>query len=355
MRYFSTLFITLLTAAASLFAGAREDFPKFHDLERFPTDFVLDIKKIEIPGHPYAFNPSLVRRNGNLLLSFREIVGPCSSSIVSSGESIIGLVWLNDDFSPASEPCILDFESLPTLAEDARLVEVGNDLYIVYSANVNEVVTDSGFRMWIAKLVYEGGKFTLTHKQQLSQFPEENPERREKNWIPFDFYGYLCLSYSISPHRVFLPLEETHRCYTIGETKANIHWRWGDLRGGTPAVIIDDRYLSFFHSWIDMSSLQSAGEITSHYFIGAYTFSKYPPFEITHISPKPIVAKGFYSGENYPYFWKPISAVFPCGILVEKNAVWMTYGRQDHEIWVAKMDKKRLLQSLIPVDYYPSR
>lgn len=113
MRYFSTLFITLLTAAASLFAGAREDFPKFHDLERFPTDFVLDIKKIEIPGHPYAFNPSLVRRNGNLLLSFREIVGPCSSSIVSSGESIIGLVWLNDDFSRRANLAFSTLKAFP--------------------------------------------------------------------------------------------------------------------------------------------------------------------------------------------------------------------------------------------------
>jgi len=204
--------------------------------------------------------------------------------------------------------------------------------------------------MWTAKLEFDGKNFQLREKQKLSYYEGENPLRREKNWVPFDYKGSLHLAYSLSPHQIFQPLEGTDCCYTVGTSETNIQWHWGELRGGTPAININERYLSFFHSSIEIPSAHSNGIIVPHYFIGAYIFSKEPPFEITHISRKPIIGKQFYSGEEYPYYWKPVCVVFPCGILAEGNVIWLTYGRQDHEIWIAKIDRVGLLRSLGKVE-----
>ena len=32
---------------------------------------------------------------------------------------------------------------------------------------------------------------------------------------------------------------------------------------------------------------------------------------------------------------------------MDEEHVWIVYGRQDHELWVAKLDKKGLLESLV--------
>ena len=116
------------------------------------------------------------------------------------------------------------------------------------------------------------------------------------------------------------------------------------MRGGTPGIPIDgNQYLSFFHSSKEIPTLHSNREPILHYFMGAYTFALHPPFEITQISPKPIVGKGFYKGAIYDPYWKPVRVVFPCGLIVEGNFIWVAYGRQDHEIWMVKLDKCGLL------------
>ena len=84
-----------------------------------------------------------------------------------------------------------------------------------------------------------------------------------------------------------------------------------------------------------------------HYFRGAYTFSRHPPFEGTAVSPQPIVGKGFYHGPIYERYWGSVRVVFPCGFIYDENYLWVSYGRQDHELWIAKLDKKKLLESLV--------
>ena len=121
-------------------------------------------------------------------------------------------------------------------------------------------------------------------------------------------------------------------------------------RGGTPGLIIDgSQYLAFFHSSKVMPTVHSNGDNILHYFIGAYTFAQHPPFEITQISPEPIVGRKFYNGTIYTPYWKPVRAIFPCGYIFDGSYIWIAYGRQDHEIWLAKLDKEGLLNSLVPV------
>jgi predicted GH43/DUF377 family glycosyl hydrolase len=320
------------------------------NLEENIQDFVLETKRIHIPGYPHAFNAAIVQWRKALLMSFRIIPNPKDSF-----QSRIGLIWLNENFHPIGEPHILnlrEFSSIPHRTEDARLICIGDRLFMIYQDNTEVKISKKGFRMHVAELCYNGTTFSAKNPTCLSSFEGESPLIREKNWVPFIYENQLFLAYSLIPHRIFLPFLDTGECQTAFNSSARCQWNWGVLRGGTPGLIVNDQYLAFFHSSINMATCHSAGKKIDHYFIGAYTFSAHPPFEITQISPQPIIGQNFYQGESYKPYWKPIQAVFPCGFIVDDQYIWLTYGRQDHEIWIVKLDKQGLLKSLIPVESF---
>lgn len=292
-------------------------------------------------------------------MTFREIPEkevPGESAIYSSSNSLIGIVRLDDDFHPMGPAQILQLypEDNPSQtisrAEDARLITIGQVLYIVYSDNRNKVVTEGGFRMRVGELDFDGTSFTIVHTDILDEFEGQHPHIREKNWTPFDYEGNLLLSYSLSPHRVLHPLLYSDKCDTIARTDCQFHWFLGELRGGTAALKINScQYLGFFHSSIMMPTTHSDGKDVLHYFMGAYLFAAHPPFSITHITQDPIIGKRFYHGEVYEPYWQPVRVVFPCGYIFDESYIWLAYGRQDHEIWICKIDKAGLLRSLEPV------
>ena len=84
---FMKWFVILFSATTSIWGV---------NLEEAPHSFVLETKQISIPEFPKAFNPSILRWEGKLLLSFRNIANPKDSY----NSSEIGLIWLNDDFEP---------------------------------------------------------------------------------------------------------------------------------------------------------------------------------------------------------------------------------------------------------------
>ncbi len=251
----------------------------------------------------------------------------------SYGPSRIGLVFLDEEFRPSGEVQILN-----VLGEDARLVNVDERLYIV---------CDGGFRMVVAELNFDGDQFFVEKSEILTEFPQKSPFKREKNWVPFDYQGNLLLSYTIVPHQILAPdLDGSGRCQEVETTSTDHLWRWGEIRGGTPALRCGEEYLSFFHSSIDIATEHSEGQVMPHYFMGAYMFQKDPPFALTRMSEEPIIGKNFYSGENYDPYWHPVRVVFPCGYVFNEEYIWVVYGRQDHEIWIAKLDKLTLIQKL---------
>lgn len=324
-------------------------FAKLPDLESLAQDFVLETKKIEIPGHPFAFNPSIIRWRGQLLMSFRII-----PDAKHKYDCQLGLVFLNEDFEPISTPQLLnlrdEYAVAPCRAEDARLIALGERLLMVYDDNTEIKLSKGGFRLYVAELYYDSEHFIVDNIEALKYYEGESREIREKAWVPFDYNGHLLLAYSINPHKIFYPrLDGSETCDTVATTQAALDWDFGELRGGTPALLHNGQYLAFFHSSIKMTSLNSFGEERLHYFMGAYTFSKDPPFAITAISPEPIIGKHFYTGIEYKHYFKPIRCVFPCGYISNRDYIWIAYGRDDHECWIAKLDKKRLLESLIPV------
>jgi predicted GH43/DUF377 family glycosyl hydrolase len=322
------------------------------DLETtFASKIVIESKQIHIPNYPHAFNSSFVRWKNWILMSFRII-----PDRKKNFTSYIGLVWLNLDFEPIGEPQFVDPRNYPTdvefRADDARLLTVGNKLYMVYSDCEDATVTKGGFRVYVSELIEEDGFFKLKDPERLSRFEGANSSTREKNWVPFDYQGNLLLAYSIVPHLILKPsLGQSNSCKTIATTNNPFStWRWGIPRGGTPGVRFGDKYLSLFHSSVKMRTVHSGNAEVTHYFMGAYTYDTEPPFAVRQVSQQPIVGENFYHGEDHKPYWKPVKVVFPCGLISDEDFVWVTYGRDDHEVWVAKLDPRALLESLIPVE-----
>lgn len=332
------------------------------NLEEFTQDFILDTKKIIIPGYPHAFNPSITKWKGRWLMSFR-LVG-CDEknsrlipNISSASAMDVGLIYLDDELNPIGEAqfIFLDHPNKKRpylLAEDARLIVNEERLYIIYSANKEAEVEDSGFRVYVAQLDNdEQNNFFVIHNECLSIFEGVNSNKREKNWTPFIYQTELLLSYQLFPHKIFRPLlDGSECCETVANSFPSLTWEWGELRGGTQALqLSEDYYLGIFHSSINLSTIHSNNQSIPHYFMGAYLFSSSPPFEIKYISPEPIIGTNFYQGLTYEPYWHPVCVVFPCGLVINEEDVWVIYGRQDHEIWIAKLDKKNLINSLIPI------
>lgn len=313
------------------------------DLNIFSQDFVLEKRQIKIPEYPLAYNPSVVKWKDKFLMSFRIL-----TNANNIWHSQIGLVWLDQDFNPIGKPHLLDsrikYPLHPSKSEDARLFTIDDRLYIIY--NDNEDLLDEGIRrMYYSEVFYNGSKFFIL-PECIASFEGQSPNRWEKNWIPFDYKGNFLVAYSILPHRIFLPLFGLEKCETVASTQSTFSWVWGLKRlfGGTPALKVGESYLSFFHCSQQMTTVQSNGHYTWHYFIGAYTFDADPPFAITHFSSIPIIGQDLY---DRPLLYKRV--VFPGGFVFDDRYIWISYGREDCEIWLLKLDRQGLLNSLVPV------
>jgi hypothetical protein len=87
----------------------------------------------------------------------------------------------------------------------------------------------------------------------------------------------LLFSYSLQPHRVVQGhpwhVENVWSAETVFMTEIlkEYEWKWGEMRGGSQALLIDEsRHLGFFHS---SGRLSHRNIIT--YVMGAYTFDRF--------------------------------------------------------------------------------
>ncbi len=323
------------------------------DLYQLCQNFVLETKQIHIPNHPFAFNPSIIRYGDHYLLSFRM------KDPILHTTNTMGLIFLDENFEPISNTYLLKMKSRESFffsqEQDPRILYVSDKICIVFN-NVwkKNVELDKGplgneiRRMITAEITFDGNHFLIDHAQWLLNFDTEKDTKTEKNWVPFSYQDTLHLAYSIFPHRIFQYVEGTSSCNPIALSYNPAQWNWGGLRGGSQALIVGDEYLSFFHTCKDMVTVQSDGERMVHYFMGAYTFSQHPPFEVTKMSKEPIIADTFYTSPPYQT-WKPLRVVFPGGFIFDEDFIWVVYGKQDHECWVIKLDKSKFLNSLISI------
>lgn len=141
----------------------------------------------------------------------------------------------------------------------------------------------------------------------------------EKNWLWFWVGDRPHLVYSANPH-IIAEFDPYFRF--VREWKASypeMPWKWGQIRGGTPPVLVDDacgEYWTFFHS---STPWRADGKRVYH--MGAYSFQSRPPFRVTRITTAPLL-----SGSRFDRWaeGKPL-VVFPGNALL-RDGKWLVVG-----------------------------
>jgi predicted GH43/DUF377 family glycosyl hydrolase len=312
-------------------------------------DIIIDTKRLYLPEEfPGAHNPSIVEYGDGYLLCFRHT----PKKYFEHWISYIGIAELDANFELVSGPQLLDTrvvsQETPSQSEDARIFSVNGKFYVVYNDNIEFVQPYSWERrdMYLAEVLYDGKQFTLDTPLKLTHenMGKHRDSPWQKNWTPFDWENELMLLYEINPLEVLHPNLKTGKGHVVSSTKKEIKWSFGGLRGGSPALLVDGEYLAFFHSAEYMKSPSSDDMELWHYFMGAYTFSASPPFELTSMSADPLNSPSFYT---YSSYYKRV--IYPGGFVVRGPTLFLSYGKDDCELWIATIDLQALYNSMKPV------
>lgn len=187
--------------------------------------------------------------------------------------------------------------------------------------------------------------------------------KHEKNWLWFWRNGHPHLVYGAAPHQV-VPFSADFRAYGVQDAaKATCHletgygtmqpgmlacwefqwnsgvWKYGLIRGGTPPVLMDGQWITFFHSSTPWTTDKR------QYHMGAYTFEDKPPFRITRITREPLLT-GSRFDRWYP--GKP-PCVFVVGALLREKEWFLTGGCNDIDCFWAKIPVRDIEQLLEPL------
>jgi predicted GH43/DUF377 family glycosyl hydrolase len=320
----------------------KNDLKSFFTIKQGIVDTTI---KIELDEFPRALNPSLYKGKEGTILTFRHI-----PNLKKPWISYVGIVLLDSSFQPITKPQLLDLRHgntrIPSQTEDARIFSYKEDLYIIY--NDNDYLTNPSLHerreMYIAKIELLENQFIASNPIKLFHPDHYQTRLWEKNWSPFVWNDQFLLSYSLNPHEVVTIDWSSGHCLPLFNTEASIEWPWGEIRGGTPALLVDGEYLAFFHTYKVMVSKASNNKKLYHYFMGAYMFSADPPFNFTRVSTMPINDKTFYVQSK-----KPKRVIYPGGFILSGDKIFLAYGKDDCEVWIAVIDKEQLINSLAPI------
>jgi predicted GH43/DUF377 family glycosyl hydrolase len=173
----------------------------------------------------------------------------------------------------------------------------------------------------------------------------------QKNWIPFEHSEELYFIQTVNPLHILRHTttddQRVGQLTTVHHARTEIHLPWmkeygPQIRGGTPAVLVNGYYLAFFHT---VGQLQPKNTLRT-YFMGAITFCPTPPFSIHAISTHPILQENFYEGP-----WveprRTDYVMFAIGLLKEDDKhILISFGHQDKHAYLARFHIQELYESM---------
>ena len=275
--------------------------------------------------------------------------------------------------------------------EDPRMFVMNNRLWVVFATRYRK---KPEIRMTLQEMFISVQNSGTVHEVEMKRpiFDmawERGPQTRldQKNWMPFyTETGDLRFVHSIEPLRIIAPdisipccgdeaikVGKTGRSFakiygvsegTPGLSKKGGIFPYGELRGGTPAYLVPTQfkgsksYLAFFHASNEPSPPPGGKpkytDVLKTYTMGAIVFSAQEPYELQAISRQPITHQSMYSGKwpHLPWAYYHMDyIVFPTNYLyeAETDTIYLQYGHQDRETWVAELSLTGLLKSLVAV------
>jgi len=328
---------------------------------------VLKSKRIFLNGTTAPYNAALLKIDEGYLLFFshddwlpKESLYPTDGVSSYTLDKRMGVARLDKEFTHTEERVRFltppkNWKKSTVKWIDPRVFTISDTVYVMTFFYKRH---KSSKNVWISTicpktLAFSDPQNIRTHTDQM-----------ERNWIPL-------ISKEVNPRE--LPFLYTLYPTVVGtidliKRKAPLsgqsfdpsfpkEWKWGNLCGGSHAVLMGDHYLSFFHSHIKTTEEKRC------YVMGACTFAKESPHRLLSISPYPILFDQIYTSKidgkigplgNPGWSSHLDRVIFPCGFVCEEDesgreVIHLSCGENDVGIRIVTIDKKKLLESLVPV------
>ena len=276
---------------------------------------------------PGAYNPSIIRFQGRLVMTFRFHD--------TTLKTRIGIAELDDKFNVTyAEGLRLDEEESLSL-EDGKLFIFKGDLWLNFV-----VSTWPNFPSAQVKNVklYKPDRWRCSDKDQYWL-----PDRQtlEKNHLPLVHDDVLHIIYRQAAWQENNPNELSQVIYTPSDKREMktpaLRWPYGEIRGGTVPMPYDGKLISFFHSRLN----NEMPPVTHRYYIGCLLRKAEPPFQMLSISKRPILRGSEAGGDSTRFHFKP-NVVFPLGAIGHNGGWLVSVGINDSNCGLVKIQPKDL-------------
>lgn len=256
---------------------------------------------------PAAYNPTITRHNGKLILAYRYHPD-------TTFTSKIGISEMDDRFRVLNNQQ-LDLND-DSGCEDPRFFNFNGDLWMSYVHSTYPSFPATHVRCC---------KITKIDKWRASDFFEWHaPDRQtmEKNWLYFQEHGSNSL-HLIYKHNVPQDGDVNNLCQVVftpadkREMKTPaLRWPYGEIRGGTTPLPYQGNLITFFHSAL----FNEMAPVNLRYYLGSAILKAERPFQMLQVSKRPIVRGSEIGGDESKNFFKR-NVVFACGA-AEHDGGW---------------------------------
>lgn len=289
-----------------------------------------------LPPGKYYYNPSIIHWKGKDWLVYRRQLGIGG---VPDPSDIVVCQLKNDKPVKGTHKKINIPERYPQEQfEDPRIFEHNGDLYISYCS-------------WRGNWKYAPMQCLIELDDDFNfvrdipiEFGKNGTVLMEKNWGFFSLDGEMLFSYTVCPHVVAQIYDLQGASYTKQLCKEpwESNWHYGELRGGSPPVFVDNLLYSFFHSsYIDSASGKR------RYVIGCFAFESFWPFRVISATPDPLLM----ASDKDPFLpWAPL-VVFCAGAIYNPDTEsWKcALGINDSYSAILSFTHAELLERMQPV------
>jgi len=251
----------------------------------------------------HYFNPAIFAKNGDAMLMVRKCTwkhGRAFNSLV------VGTIMGDMKLGPLTD---VTFSDPSRNHEDPRVIN-GVDGLEIWCCSYDNPHRPEQVRITVDDDFKEVGSMRFPYGH--------NMDSPEKNWCPFN--GGESMVYHVDPHIVYSTLNGDR------DETSEVKWAYGPAKSGTPPVLINGKYVAFFHSSLPWKMVPGCGRSPRmRYYMGAYAFSPKRPYRVTRWTRHPLLS-GSSKGPTVPC--SP-AVVFPCGAIAFGEDWLVSFGIND--------------------------
>jgi beta-1,2-mannobiose phosphorylase / 1,2-beta-oligomannan phosphorylase len=326
---------------AELLASLSPDGKVTQHARRLPHSPILE----PIPAHPWeashVLNPTAIEIDGDIHILYRA-VGPENTSVIGYARTQDGSRIIERLPEPIYTPRA-DFEQKqagPTDnsgCEDARIVRIGDRLYITYTA-FNSVTAPRVAESSINVADFLNKRWNWTMPELISP---EGVDDKDACIFPSQIGARYMILHRVEHHvcadfvsSLNFRNEKLTRCIQIFGPRPGM---WDSEKVGIagPPIKTQAGWLLFYHG------ITAAHE----YSLGAILLDAKDPTILIGRTSQPIMTPTEPWERNG---WIP-NVVFPCGQVVRGDTIYLYYGGADHAVGVATASLSEIIANLRPI------